>query len=37
MRDLGKAGPFQPALNGLEFSFGLGQPLDPSIGYYVSN
>ena len=37
MRDLGSEGPFKPSQYGLDFSFGIGVPLDPKIGYYASN
>ena len=37
MKDLGLSGPFYPFEYGFDISFGLGQPLDPNIGYYVAN
>ena len=37
IRDLSGAPPFTPNEYGFDFAFGLGAPLDPSIGIYSAN
>ena len=34
VRDLETAGSFHPQDYGFDIAFGIGQPLDPSFGYY---
>ena len=34
--NLNTQGPFQPQTMGFDFAFGIGEPLDPSIGYYTA-
>lgn len=34
--NLNTQGPYQPQTMGFDFAFGIGGPLDPSIGYYTA-
>lgn len=33
--DLDKAGTFNPSELGFDFAFGIGAPLNPTLGYYT--